>query len=122
MDLTAGTVLNGTGPNGEVHRTEDETVSNETVSNGGTESKDGLNEVELTEDGTISNGGTKPKDGLNGPNEVDPNGDVESNKDQDGSFSSPLGNLVTYVTGEKAETAWQGVNQRQSQVQRKCQT
>ena len=36
VDLTAGTVLTGTGPNGEVDLTEDETVSNETVSKGGT--------------------------------------------------------------------------------------
>ena len=90
VDLTAGTVLNGTGPNGEVDLNEEETVSKETVSNEGTESKDGLNKVDLT-DRSISNRGIEWKDGLNGPNEV--------------SNGFPLVNLVTYVTGERAETA-----------------
>ena len=60
VDLTDGTVSNGTGLNGKVDLTDDGTVSN-----GGTASKDGLNKVDLTKDGTISNGGTKTKEVLN---------------------------------------------------------
>ena len=82
-----------------------------TVSNGGTEPKDGLNvKVDLTEDGTISNGGTEPKELLNGSNEVDPNGDGGSNKvpEKGSMFSTPLGKEVSYLTDDETKKAWQG--------------
>ena len=49
--------------------------------------KDGSNDGGMTEDKSISNGGTKTMDGLNGLN------------------------LVTYVTGARAETSWQGAKE-----------
>ena len=99
-DLTDGTVLTRTELNGKMNLTNDGTVSNR-----GTESKDGLNEVDLTKDGTISNGGTETNEVLNGSNKVDPNKDGASNNGQEkeSTLSTSIGKEASYLTGEEAK-------------------